>query len=475
MIVPSTQDYILSFIKGVTIETRSEDRTVVQMPITYQTLILKSLSIGLREAINILALTGAKEEELADIVLKTDGLDGLARFYYHMMTFTWHRIISYGIACHGERLAALAPASAFFSFSPVPVNPQANYVLSRFAYLRREGEEMVMESPLAHGTVTLHGKDAAAIAAELARPQTLASLYDRLHDVPRDAIALFLQMLVGTGFAFKVKMGETNSEGTEALTQWEFHDLLFHARSRKGRHATPNGATYRFHGKIDPLPAIKPTAAETVIPLNRPDMDVLREDDFPFTLIVEERRSIREYADKPITDRQLGEFLYRTARVKDMIKSDVQDISRRPYPGGGAIYELEIYVTVNVCENIPPGLYHYCPVYHRLEMVSGRTETTDSLLKDALNSTGQEGAPQVLLTLAARFQRLTWKYQSMAYNLLLKNVGVLYQTMYLVATAMDLAPCALGGGDSDLFAKAAGLDYYTETSVGEFLLGSKRI
>lgn len=58
--------------------------------------------------------------------------------------------------------------------------------------------------------------------------------------------------------------------------------------------------------------------------------------------------------------------------------------------------------------------------------------------------------------------------------MILKNVGVLYQTMYLVATAMDLAPCALGGGDSDLFARATALDYYAETSVGEFLLGSKR-
>jgi hypothetical protein len=44
--------------------------------------------------------------------------------------------------------------------------------------------------------------------------------------------------------------------------------------------------------------------------------------------------------------------------------------------------------------------------------------------------------------------------------------------MYLAATAMNLAPCALGCGDSDLFARAAGTDYYVETSVGEFLLGS---
>jgi SagB-type dehydrogenase family enzyme len=68
----------------------------------------------------------------------------------------------------------------------------------------------------------------------------------------------------------------------------------------------------------------------------------------------------------------------------------------------------------------------------------------------------------------------SWKYESVAYSVLLKNEGALYQTMYLVATAMGLAPCALGGGDSDLFARAAGLDYYAETSVREFLLGSKK-
>jgi oxazoline/thiazoline dehydrogenase len=58
----------------------------------------------------------------------------------------------------------------------------------------------------------------------------------------------------------------------------------------------------------------------------------------------------------------------------------------------------------------------------------------------------------------------------MAYAGILKNVGALYQTMYLVATAMGLSACALGGGDSDLFARAAGTRYTAETSVGEFSL-----
>jgi hypothetical protein len=42
----------------------------------------------------------------------------------------------------------------------------------------------------------------------------------------------------------------------------------------------------------------------------------------------------------------------------------------------------------------------------------------------------------------------------------------------LVATAMGLAPCALGGGDADRFAAAVGSDYFAESSAGEFILGS---
>jgi hypothetical protein len=55
-----------------------------------------------------------------------------------------------------------------------------------------------------------------------------------------------------------------------------------------------------------------------------------------------------------------------------------------------------------------------------------------------------------------------------------RSSGVLFQTMYLAATAMGLGPCAVGCGDADLFARAAGTDYCVETSVGEFLLGSQR-
>jgi len=464
---------LLSFTEDISVDAPASELRVIQTIARRFT--LKGVTPGLAHAIGVLSSQGATEDDLARQVAEIDGDSSVALLYYYLAIFTERKMIRFGITCQGQPLATLSPISSYFQFNPRPVDPQTRYVLSRFAYLHRENEHLVLESPLAHGKITLHGWKGAALASELASMQTLSSLCDLQQAMPREVTELFLGMMLDAGFLWEAYPEDPFLGESQTLAQWDFHDLLFHSRSRLGRHANRFGGTYRYHEKIDPLPAVKPPMPGQGIDLYKPDMERLEQEDHPFTLVLEHRRSIREYAANPITDRQLGEFLYRTVRVKELIKSDIQDVSRRPYPGGGAIYELEIYVNIHACDHIPGGLYHYCPESHRLEWVCGQSEATDELLKDAMRATGQEGMPQVLITITSRFQRLSWKYESMAYNATLKNVGVLYQTMYLVATAMDLAPCALGGGDSDLFARAAGLDYYAETSVGEFLLGSKRI
>jgi SagB-type dehydrogenase family enzyme len=192
------------------------------------------------------------------------------------------------------------------------------------------------------------------------------------------------------------------------------------------------------------------------------------------TTVLEERISIRDYADTPITAAQLGEFLYRVARVKEVYSDgETGEFTKRPYPNAGASYEIEFYLTIEQCEGLAPGFYWYNPLKHTLSLIQEANKETRQMLFDANQSMGGNDLPQVLITLAARFQRVSWKYQSLAYSLILKDVGVIYATMYLVATAMNLAPCALGAGDSDLFTKLAGTDYLKETSVGEFMLGSR--
>jgi hypothetical protein len=47
------------------------------------------------------------------------------------------------------------------------------------------------------------------------------------------------------------------------------------------------------------------------------------------------------------------------------------------------------------------------------------------------------------------------------------------QQLYLVATALDLAPCGLGSGNSELFARATKMNPYSVPSVAEFMLSGK--
>jgi SagB-type dehydrogenase family enzyme len=84
---------------------------------------------------------------------------------------------------------------------------------------------------------------------------------------------------------------------------------------------------------------------------------------------------------------------------------------------------------------------------------------------------GAPAVPQILITIAARFGRISWKYSSIAYALILKDVGVLMQTLYLVTTDMGLGGCAIGTANIDLFARMTGIEFHVEGPVGQFAIG----
>jgi SagB-type dehydrogenase family enzyme len=95
----------------------------------------------------------------------------------------------------------------------------------------------------------------------------------------------------------------------------------------------------------------------------------------------------------------------------------------------------------------------------------------EALLAGAKYAMGAPAVPQVLITIAARFGRVSWKYSSVAYSLILKDVGVLTQSLYVMATDMGLGGCAIGLTNIDLFAKMTGIEFHVEGPVGQFALG----
>lgn len=475
-------DFVLAFKKNIYVTEEGSDRVTIQSPliqlnIPQQTLKLDKVAPGLLAAIRILAAEGATEKHLSDLVLETDGLAQLPKFYYYLEKFIRLGMLCLSVMSEGEPLATLVPLCPYEKFQLKEASLEKKYVLSRFAYSRKDEGQLVLECPLSHAKIVLADWKGAALIAELAKPQVVGELFTTIPGLSEETVRQFFSLLLSAEMLGEVQEnGKIEEEENEAIVQWEFHDLLFHSRSRTGRNDKPFGRTYPFLGKIEPLPAVKPKVSDDAIALYKPDIEKLKAEDYPFTRILEERKSIKKYNDdKPITDKQLGEFLYRSARIREVFHKDKEEISSRPYPNGGAAYELELYVTVNTCENIPSGLYHYCPQEHQLCKISGRNSYVEALLKEVQLANRKRSAPQILLIIAARFPRITWHYESLAYATILKNLGALLQTMYLVASAMQLAPCAIGEGNSDLFATATGTDYFSETSVGEFMLGSKAV
>ncbi|MBW4553469.1 MAG: SagB family peptide dehydrogenase [Aphanocapsa sp. GSE-SYN-MK-11-07L] len=468
-----SQQLLLSFKKDVSlIEPEETEQLVLQS--SNRSLTFKQARSGLKTALKTLADGGATLVELNQMVQQDDGNFLALRFYVYLQKFSNLGWLCHSVLAEGKAIAIAVPITSDYQFPYTEVAVNSKYMLSRFTYCHQVSGQLLLESPLSQTQVLLLDWKGTALFSQLAKPYSCHELVTGIPGISLETVKQFVSLLLSTQMLSEASEdGTIQEQANTTLAQWEFHDLLFHTRSRLGRHANPSGGTYRFSGKIEPIPALKPRMSEEAIELYKPDLETLKTTEASFTQILEARKSIREYGETPITAQQLGEFLYRVARVKQLIQTERTEIAQRPYPSGGALYELELYLAINSCDRIPSGLYHYHPLAHQLCRISDRTETVEALLDDARQSIGQQSMPQVLIVIAARFQRLAWKYESMAYAVMLKHVGILYQTMYLVATAMELAPCGLGHGNSDSFTKATGCDYYAETSVGEFALGSQ--
>jgi len=361
-------------------------------------------------------------------------------------------------------MSALANTAAW---AALPFDVESLYRLSGRTHLRPMPDGLLAESPIGGPGLLLANRSRLRLVLSFVQPVRPASLVAPLEKEKQAAVLRFLEHCHDLGLLTRVTDGRADEE-QGPLAHWEPHDLRFHLRSRRGRNGAPVGATYHLAAVVPPEPAVR-EAIGPVLPLPRSRREPGPEPTLMQAL--ETRRSL--YGVAPLALDELGELLYRTCRVTGEIEIAGERYLRKPYPSGGSLHSLEVYVIPVRCEGLETGVYRYLGKEHALCRAGNAGPDVDLLLEEARQGTGGKlpDIPSVLLVMTTRFRRVTRKYQSMAYSAILKEVGALFQTLYLVATAMDLTPCAIGAGDTDRFARAAGLDFYQETSVGEMVLG----
>lgn len=121
----------------------------------------------------------------------------------------------------------------------------------------------------------------------------------------------------------------------------------------------------------------------------------------------------------------------------------------RAAPSSGALFPSELYIAARRVAGLAPGLYHYDPRRHRLELLGPLPANT--------------GAPQAddadaLVLLSAIFRRTGYKYHNRAYRYALADAGHLLENMRLAAHGAGLDARLLRQFDDAAAARALGID-----------------
>ncbi len=323
------------------------------------------------------------------------------------------------------------------------LTPEPPYRLSRYASLvTSQYEFWNLISPLAVGRLWI-------------RDVRVMTLLYSLANIPpefdADTVTMFITLLGQAGFLDHLD---------SAYAAWPVEELM---------HVV--NLPIDLRGPQPPIDPLKPAMSEDIVAL--PDVPPQSWHDESFIRVIQARRTIYRYDETPVTVAHLSEFLSRTLRVHGEVKGRFYDTTRRWYPSAGAAYELEAYLAVEQCVGLDAGFYHYHPDRHTLERLPLDALIQHQWGEDVNVSTGYQmrEKPQILFFFTARIGRLHNKHRGIA--LAYTNLGIVFQSFYLTATAMNLAPCALGGWDAKYFARQTGIPLAEEALVGQFLLGSQ--
>lgn len=177
------------------------------------------------------------------------------------------------------------------------------------------------------------------------------------------------------------------------------------------------------------------------------------------------RRSVRGFADEPVSLHDLATLLWAGAGVTAV----QMGYALRTAPSAGALYPVETYVVAHRVEGLQPGAYHYAVLERELERLSAG-DLRVPVARAALNQGIAAGAAAVLLWTSI-WRRSTWKYGQRAYRYVPLDAGHIAENVALAAVGLGLATCQIAAFYDDEANALLGLDGEDESVVYMTVLG----
>ncbi|RME33592.1 MAG: SagB/ThcOx family dehydrogenase [Gammaproteobacteria bacterium] len=160
------------------------------------------------------------------------------------------------------------------------------------------------------------------------------------------------------------------------------------------------------------------------------------------------RRSIREFAELPLSLAQTGQLLWAAQGVSD-------PSGRRTAPSAGALYPLELCLVAGRVEGLANGVYRYRPASHTLDLLLPG-DLRRAVAAAALGQEWMARAAAILLFTALPF-RTTGKYGRRGIRYLHIEAGHAAQNVLLQAVCLDLAGAVVGAFDDLGLAEAVAI------------------
>jgi SagB-type dehydrogenase family enzyme len=157
---------------------------------------------------------------------------------------------------------------------------------------------------------------------------------------------------------------------------------------------------------------------------------------------IRQRRSVREFRDRALTEHELGQLLW---AAQGITAAD----GMRAVSSAGALYPLELYAVCGNVGTLASGVYRYRPGQHGLLLIVAGHQR--ERLVDAARGQEWIATAPAVICIAAAFERTTVKYGNRGRGYVYMEAGHAAESLMLQAVALGLATTMVGAfGDDEV-------------------------
>jgi SagB-type dehydrogenase family enzyme len=242
---------------------------------------------------------------------------------------------------------------------------------------------------------------------------------------------------------------------------------LFHEFIARSKYANLEPSA-QSHG--EPQPPLELPYDTTGRLVELPPPDALDLEPVNPRALLEERVTIRNYRDDPLSAAELSYLLWTTQGVKMDVKPAGM---KRTVPSAGARHPFETVILANNVDGLQPGLYRYLASAHQLVSLSLAEDLAERMTAACLGQHHVRSSAVTFVWVAVP-ERTAWRYSGRALRYVLIDAGHICQNLYLAAWAIHCGVCAIGAFDDDALNGLLELDGETQLALYAATVGRRR-